>query len=203
MWWILLVLLAATNNRVRLNVFTGGNGSLPPTFSTGATSNTFGVGLVGTSKDNLIEKNKIGGNLNGVCMDSMASTQEEHHSPQYHCGVILSVHGSRMRFWCIGRRRHSRIILDPRRKNTLRTIRCLTYMELHGNPRLVQEISKPDNDEDRQGFGYIGAFGRNRSSRFPGLGLINAVFHPSGRPLSKAAKFRSQSGQTSDSIPSL
>lgn len=34
-------------------------------------SNNFGVGLVGTSKDNLIEKNRIGGNLNGVYIGSM------------------------------------------------------------------------------------------------------------------------------------
>lgn len=33
-------------------------------------SNNFGVGLVGISKDNLIERNKIGGNLNGVFIAS-------------------------------------------------------------------------------------------------------------------------------------
>ncbi len=47
-----------------MNVYSG-NGSALSTLPTGA-SNNFGVGLVGTSKDNLIEKNKIGGNLNGV-----------------------------------------------------------------------------------------------------------------------------------------
>jgi parallel beta-helix repeat protein len=45
-----------------------GNGSalsaLAPPLSD--TSNNFGIGLVGTSKNNVIEKNKIGGNLNGV-----------------------------------------------------------------------------------------------------------------------------------------
>jgi hypothetical protein len=33
-------------------------------------SNTFGIGLVGTSKDNLIEENRIGGNINGVYIGS-------------------------------------------------------------------------------------------------------------------------------------
>jgi parallel beta-helix repeat protein len=35
-------------------------------------SNNFGVGLVGASKDNLIERNNIGGNLNGVYIASAA-----------------------------------------------------------------------------------------------------------------------------------
>jgi parallel beta-helix repeat protein len=50
-----------------LNVYSGnGNASstTPPLPS--GTGDNFGVGLAGTSKDNLIEKNKIGGNVNGV-----------------------------------------------------------------------------------------------------------------------------------------
>lgn len=46
-----------------MNTYSG-NGSAT-SISKGA-SNNFGVGLVGTSKDNLVERNKIGGNLNGV-----------------------------------------------------------------------------------------------------------------------------------------
>jgi parallel beta-helix repeat protein len=54
-----------------LNVYSG-NGSalsggppLPP-----GVSNNFGIGLVGTSKNNLIEENSIGGNLNGIYIGS-------------------------------------------------------------------------------------------------------------------------------------
>ena len=35
-------------------------------------SNNFGIGLVAMSKDNLIERNKIGGNLNGIYIASPA-----------------------------------------------------------------------------------------------------------------------------------
>ena len=42
-----------------------GNGSIVPGAPSG-TPNDFGVGLVGTSSDNLIEDNSIGGNINGV-----------------------------------------------------------------------------------------------------------------------------------------
>ena len=57
-----------------MNVFSGnGNpaSTTPPLPS--VTSDNFGVGLAGTSKGNLIEKNKIGGNVNGVYIG--ASTQ--------------------------------------------------------------------------------------------------------------------------------
>lgn len=53
-------------NRVRRNHFYG-NGSVfagPPL----ATPNDFGVGLVGTSRDNIIEENSIGGNINGILL---------------------------------------------------------------------------------------------------------------------------------------
>ena len=53
-------------NRVRRNHFYG-NGSVvvgPPL----GTPNDFGVGLVGTSRDNIIEENSIGGNINGILL---------------------------------------------------------------------------------------------------------------------------------------
>ena len=53
-------------NRVRRNHFYG-NGSIvagPPAGS----PNDFGVGLVGTSRDNVIEENSIGGNINGILL---------------------------------------------------------------------------------------------------------------------------------------
>jgi hypothetical protein len=54
----------SNGNRIRWNHYYG-NGSVavgPPT----STPNDFGVGLVGTSSDNRIEDNSIGGNINGV-----------------------------------------------------------------------------------------------------------------------------------------
>jgi hypothetical protein len=55
---------SSNGNRLRRNHYHG-NGSVavgPPT----GTPNDFGVGLVGTSTDNVIEDNNIGGNINGI-----------------------------------------------------------------------------------------------------------------------------------------
>jgi parallel beta-helix repeat protein len=54
------------DNRIRWNVY-GGNGSVEPA------NNDFGVGLVGTSSNNLIEENIIGGNANGVLLQAGTS----------------------------------------------------------------------------------------------------------------------------------
>jgi hypothetical protein len=171
-----------------LNVYSG-NGSLPPTFLSGATSNNFGVGLVGTSKDNLIEKNKIGGNLNGVLI--MASTQGGNIIRRNIIAGNPPVQVSNAFGASVGA--DIRDLSTPG-ANTFEDNQCLTYMGSM-EPAPCPRISKPDNDEDRQR--EIAAFGRNRLA-FPQARLINAVFHPSGRPLSKAAGSE-QSSQTSDS----
>lgn len=54
----------SNGNRIRWNHYNG-NGSIVSGAPTG-TPNDFGVGLVGTSSNNLIEDNSIGGNINGV-----------------------------------------------------------------------------------------------------------------------------------------
>ena len=56
----------SSHNRVRLNTFNG-NGSATSKSSPSATkSNNFGLGFLGVSQHNLIEKNKVGGNVNGI-----------------------------------------------------------------------------------------------------------------------------------------
>src|ERR1700720_4705436 len=62
-------MVSSNRNRVRLNTFHG-NGSVPFTNPPGPgfVSNNFGLGLFGTSSDNLVEQNKIGGNLNGLLL---------------------------------------------------------------------------------------------------------------------------------------
>lgn len=54
----------SNNNRIYRNHYHG-NGSIVMGAPTG-TPNDFGVGLVGTSSNNLIENNSIGGNINGI-----------------------------------------------------------------------------------------------------------------------------------------
>src|SRR6516225_11057173 len=59
-------MVSGKNNRVRLNTFYG-NGSATSKDSPYATnSNNYGLGLFGASQNNLIEKNKFGGNINGL-----------------------------------------------------------------------------------------------------------------------------------------
>lgn len=59
-------LVSSNGNRVRRNHFNG-NGSVAPGAPLG-TPNDFGVGMTGTSSNNIIEENSIGGNINGVLL---------------------------------------------------------------------------------------------------------------------------------------
>lgn len=56
----------SNGNRIRRNHFYG-NGSVAPGAPLGS-PNDFGVGLVGTSRDNIVEENSIGGNINGILL---------------------------------------------------------------------------------------------------------------------------------------
>ena len=134
------------------------------TSPSGVIFNNFGVGLVGTSKDNLIEKNKIGGNLNGVLI--MATTQGGNvirrniiaGNPP---GSFSSSSGADIQD------------LSAAGANTFEDNRCLTYAG-QTTPVPCPNISNHDNDEDRLERD-IAAFGRNRLA-FPQARLVNAVF---------------------------
>jgi hypothetical protein len=172
-----------------LNIYSG-NGSAHSTFSSGATSNNFGVGLVGTSKDNLIEKNKIGGNLNGVLI-----TASTHGGNIIRRNIIAGnppVQVSAEFGVAIGADIQD---LSTPGTNTFEDNRCLTYAGT-AQPAPCPSISKPDNDEDQQDQD-IAAFSRKRLA-FPQTRVINAAFHLSGRPLPQAAG-SAHSGQTDDS----
>jgi hypothetical protein len=155
-----------------LNIYSG-NGSAHSTFSSGATSNNFGVGLVGTSKDNLIEKNKIGGNLNGVLI--MATTQGGNIIRRNIIAGNPPVQVSAEFGAAIGADIQD---LSTAGTNTFEDNRCLTYAG-SAQPAPCPSISKPDNDEDQQDRD-VAAFSRKRLA-FPQASLVDAVFHPSGR----------------------
>lgn len=53
--------------------FYSGNGSALSTNAAGIPNN-FGIGLVGTSSGNVVEKNKVGGNVNGVYVAATAGS---------------------------------------------------------------------------------------------------------------------------------
>jgi hypothetical protein len=162
-----------------LNVYSG-NGSATSTLPSGA-SNNFGVGLVGTSKDNLIEKNKIGGNLNGVLI--MATTQGGNVIRRNIIAGNPPVQVSKEFGASIGADIQD---LSAAGTNTFEDNRCLTYAGSVA-PAPCPNISKPDDDEDRQERERdMAAVGRNRLA-FPQARLVNAVFHGSFLSLPNAA----------------
>ena len=190
-----------------MNTYSG-NGSATSKFSpTAPNSNNFGVGLVGTSKDNIIEKNKIGGNLNGVLIgpatlggnvirrNIIAGNPPVQVSKEFGASIGADIQDL------------SKPVMGT---NIFEDNRCLTYAGLT-IPAPCPQIAKPDNDEDQQegdmeanraATPFTRAFqhanvGRSRLT-FPQARLINAVFHLSGRPLPQAAS-SGQSGQTGDS----
>ena len=170
-----------------MNVYSG-NGSALSTLPTGA-SNNFGVGLVGTSKDNLIEKNKIGGNLNGVLI--AAPTQGGNVIRR---NIIVGnppVQVSKEFGASIGADIQD---LSAPGTNTFEDNRCLTYVGAGPSP--CPNVGKPQNGEDREQED-VAAFGRNRLA-FPQARLVNAVFHLSGPTLPKAPG-SAQSGQAGES----
>ena len=59
-------MVSSKHNRVRLNTFYGNGSATSKASSSAANSNSFGLVLFGASQNNLVEKNKIGGNINGL-----------------------------------------------------------------------------------------------------------------------------------------
>lgn len=64
---------SSNNNRIRKNIFSGNGSVAPGPPGPPDRSNDFGVGLVGTSSGNLIEENTIGGNTNGIWINTAAT----------------------------------------------------------------------------------------------------------------------------------
>lgn len=160
-----------------MNTYFGNGAGL--TASSTTPSNNFGVGLVGGSNDNTIERNKIGGNSNGVFIDSSGdsgniirrNTIAGNPSAQVATEFTFPV-GADIRD------------LSTPGANTFDDNRCLTY--LGAGPSPCPDIGKPDDESDREQR-EVAAFGRSRLV-FPQARLINAVFHEGSRALPSAAK---------------
>ena len=155
-----------------MNTYSG-NGS-PLSITRGA-SNNFGVGLVGTSKDNFVERNKIGGNLNGIYISfsTLGGNVIRHNiiagNPPAQVSAAFGA--------SIGA--DIRDLSDPvMGANTFEDNQCLTYMG-SVEPAPCPSISRSDSDEDQQD-GDIAAFSRKRLT-FPQARLVNAVFYLSDR----------------------
>jgi len=157
--------------------FYSGNGSALSTLPNGV-SNNFGVGLVGTSKNNLIEKNQIGGNLNGVFIASttqggnllrrntIAGNPPAQVSATFGASIGADIQDQ-----------------SAPGANTFEDNRCLTYAGAGPSP--CPNLGKPLGDQDRDQEDVV-LFER-RLLAFPQAQLIDTVFHLSPRPLPSAA----------------
>jgi parallel beta-helix repeat protein len=172
-----------------LNNFFGNGSATSKPSATSSFSNNFGLGLIGTSEDNLVENNKIGGNVNGVYLGALVSGNIirrniiDGNPPVQVANSFGAGIGADIRD------------LSPAGANNFEDNRCLTYAgSLAAAP--CPNIAKHD-DEDREERD-IAAFGRNRLA-FPQARLVNAVFHPSARALPRARSSRPKAAAT-DSI---
>jgi len=138
-------------------------------------SNSFGVGLVGTSSGNLIEKNTAVGNMSGVRVFPLAggNTIRLNIFAGNPAIQVSTTFGSTVGADVVD--------LSPAGSNSFADNRCLTYSGAGPSP--CPNVGKPRNGEDTEQED-VAAFGRNRLV-FPQARLVNAVFHLSGRPLPK------------------
>lgn len=164
-----------------MNTFYGNGSATSKDSATATNSNNFGLGLFGASQHNLIEKNKLGGNINGLYLGGGGNVTGN----VIRRNVILGnppAEAIREFGVSIGADIQD---FSPPGTNTFEDNRCLVYSSSSAqstNPCSSAPKPEEDDRQDRD----IASFGRNRLA-FPQARLINAVFHPSARPLPKAA----------------
>jgi hypothetical protein len=156
---------------------------------TSTNSNNFGVGLVFGSVGNLIEENKIGGNVNGVYIDPNGDTgntirrniisgnPSAQTSTDYGASIGADVQD-----------------MSTPGTNVFEDNICLTYAGALEHPP-CPNISKTGSDEALQALAAA-AFGP--SLEFPRARFANAVFHQNSAALPKTAE-AARSGPTRDS----
>jgi hypothetical protein len=175
-----------------LNNFYGNGSATSKPSATSRFSNNFGLGLIGVSEHNVVENNKIGGNINGVFLGALVTGNVIRRN------IILgnpNAEAIREFGVSIGADIQD---LSPAGANIIEDNRCVTYAG-KTDPAPCPDISQRDKDEGRQERD-IDAFLRNRLA-FPQARLVNAVFHPSARPLPKAVGSANPSQATaSDSV---
>lgn len=142
-------------------------------------SNNFGVGLIFASNSNLIERNKIGGNVNGVYIDSNGNTGNVIRG-----NLITGNPPAQVSLDYSDSVGADILDLSTPGTNAFEDNVCLSYLGSR-EPAPCPSILKRGNDEDQQE-GDIAAFGRKRLA-FPQARLVNAVSHQSGDALPKTA----------------
>lgn len=163
-----------------MNTFYGNGAATSKSSPSAHNSNNFGLGLLGVSQNNLVEKNKIGGNINGVYLGAGGNVIGN----LIRRNVILgnpSAEAIREFGALIGADIQD---FSAPGTNTFEDNRCLKYS---GSAELdpCSSMAKPD-DEGEQGAQDIAAFGFHRLA-FPRPRLIDVVFHADPPALPSAA----------------
>ena len=149
-------------------------------------SNNFGVGLVFGSSDNLVEQNRIGGNVNGVYIDKNGTTGNTirrnmitgNPPAQVSATFGTSVGADIQDMSATG-------------SNTFEDNRCLTYAG--SGPSPCPSVGKPQEDAEQEA---VAAFVRNRLASQ--ARVFNAVYHLRSPVPPKGAGFAAP-GQTPES----
>lgn len=188
-----------------MNTYNGNGSATSKSSPSAPNSNNFGIGLVGMSQDNLIERNTIGGNLNGVYIASPAGNVIRRNIIAGNPPVQVSHHFGDN----IGK--DIQDVSPASTNNIFEENYCLTYAGT-SDPAPCPSISERRNgdngdDEERQESGmavlrtptlFPGVFQRATSGRsrvtFPQARLVNAVFHLGGRFFPKAAASANPAG---------
>jgi hypothetical protein len=172
-----------------LNTYYGNGLATSKDTPTSTNSNNFGVGLVFGSVGNLIEENKIGGNVNGVYIDPngdigntirrniISGNPSAQTSTDYGASIGADIQD-----------------MSKPGTNVFEDNICLTYAGALEHPP-CPNISKTGSDEARQALAAA-AFGP--SLEFPRARFANAVFHQNSAALPKTAE-AARSGPTRDS----
>jgi hypothetical protein len=171
-----------------LNTFYGNGSATSKNSVSTSNSNNFGFGIIGGSQDNLVENNKIGGNVNGVYLGALVTGNIIRRNiiagnPPVQ---VLKDYGN-----AIGADIQD---LSPAGANTFEDNRCLTYAG-KTDPAPCPSISKQD-DADRQEQA-MAAFIRNRLATQ--ARVFNAAYHLNSPFLRKAARF-AVPGETPNSV---
>lgn len=171
-------MVSGKNNRVRLNTFYG-NGSATSKDSSSATnSNNFGLGLFGASQNNLVEKNKIGGNINGLYLGGGGNVTG---NIIRHNVILGNPPAEAIRGFGVSIGADIQDFSAPG-TNTFDGNRCLSYVGAGASP--CSSVGKPQDDAEQDA---VAAFVRNRLASQ--ARVFNAVYRLNGPFLPQAARF--------------
>ena len=172
-----------------MNTFTGNGSAASKSSPSAPNSNNFGLGLLGVSQHNLIENNKIGGNLNGVYLGAGGNVTGN----IIRRNVILgNPPAEAIREFGVSIGADIQDFSAPG-TNTFEGNRCLSYAGAGPSP--CPNLGEHQEDAEEEA---VAAFVRNRHASQ--ARVFNAVYRLNSPFLPKAARFAPGRTPESDSV---